>query len=251
MLRTLLAATALAAFASAAPAQDFDFSKMSDAQKSQFGEAVRSYLMENPQVLVDAINALETQQQAQQAQSDTQLVQANAKDLFEDGASWVGGNPDGDVTIVEFMDYKCGYCKKALPEVNNLLKRDGNIRFIVKDFPILGPQSQLGARFAVAVKQIDGDDAYAKVHEALMKFRGDITEASLTKLAQDEGLDPKPLLARMNADEVTTVLRDNYALAQRLQLSGTPGFVIGDQMLRGYAPEDAMAEMVAEVRETN
>lgn len=248
MLRTLLAATAFAALASAAPAQDFDFSKMNDSQKAAFGEAIRDYLMKNPEVLVEAINELEAKQQAQQADNDKQLVKANAKDLFEDGYSWVGGNPDGDITIVEFMDYKCTYCKKAYAEVSDLLKKDGNIRFIVKEFPILGQESELSARFAVAVQQIDGDAAYEKVHDALMTARGSLTVESLTALAKAQGLDADAIIKRMNEDQVTDVLRKNYQLAQRMSISGTPAFVIGGQLLRGYAPEAAMAQMVAEER---
>jgi protein-disulfide isomerase len=248
MLRTLLAATAFAALASAAPAQDFDFSKMSAPQKAQFGDAVRDYLMANPQVLVEAINELESKQRAQQADNDAQLIQTNAKDIFEDGHSWVGGNPDGDITIVEFTDYKCTYCKKAFAEVNDLLKNDGNIRFVIKEFPILGQQSELGSRFAVAVQQLDGDAAYEKVHNALMSMRGDLTVESLSKLAKDQGLDADAIVKRMNEDSVSDVLRANYQLAQRMAISGTPGFVIGDQLLRGYAPEAARAQIVPEER---
>jgi len=248
MLRTLLAATAFAALASAAPAQDFDFSKMSDPQKAQFGDAVRDYLMANPQVLVEAINELETKQRAEQADNDAQLIATNSKDIFDDGYSWVGGNPNGDITIVEFTDYKCTYCKKAFSEVNDLLTHDGKIKFIIKEFPILGQQSELGSRFAVAVQQIDGDAAYEKVHNALMAFRGNITVESLVKLAKDQGLDADPILKRMNEEPVSAVLRANYQLAQRMAISGTPAFVIGEQLLRGYAPEAAMAQIVAEER---
>ena len=248
MLRTLLAATAFAALASAAPAQDFDFSKMSAPQKAQFGDAVRDYLMANPQVLVEAINELEAKQRAQQADNDAQLIQTNSKDIFEDGHSWVGGNPEGDITIVEFTDYKCTYCKKAFSEVNDLLTNDGKIKFVIKEFPILGQQSELGSRFAVAVQQISGAAAYEKVHNALMTFRGNITLESLANLAKDQGLDSDAILKRMNEESVTAVLRANFQLAQRMSISGTPAFVIGDQLLRGYAPEAAMAQIVAEER---
>ncbi|KFE35042.1 DsbA family protein [Thioclava atlantica] len=255
MLRTLLAATAFAALTSAAPhsatAQDFDFANMTESQKAAFGEAVRQYLMANPQVLVEAINELEAKQQAQQAETDRELVKVNAKDIFEDGYSWVGGNPDGDITIVEFMDYKCTYCKKAYEDVLDLINKDGNIRFVVKEFPILGAQSELGSRFAVAVRQIAGNDAYEKVHDTLMRGRGDITVESLRALAKKDGLDADAILKRMNDAAVTDELRKTYQLAQRLQISGTPGFVIGGQLLRGYAPEAAMAQMVAEERKAD
>lgn len=241
LFAALLAMTAL-------PAHALDLSAMTDAEKTAFGEAVKDYLMENPQVLVEAINKLEERQAAAEAQNDATLIQTNAKEIFEDGHSWVGGNPEGDVTIVEFMDYKCTYCKKAYSEVETLLKKDGNIRFVVKEFPILGRQSELAARFAVAVQQLSGAEAYAQVHDDLMNFRGDITLDSLKRLAEMRKLDADALMKRMNEEDVTSVLRANYKLAERMNIAGTPAFVIGDEMLRGYAPLQQMQQMVSDQR---
>ena len=125
-----------------------------DAPDAVFGEKVRAYLMENPQVLVEAINVLETRAQAAEAENGRVLVQTNAEAIFNDGVSWVGGNPEGDITVVEFLDYRCTYCRKAMEEVDQLIAADGNIRFVIKEFPILGQESELSARFAVAVQQV-------------------------------------------------------------------------------------------------
>lgn len=247
MTRTLLSALALST-ALAAPAGALDLSKMSTEEKAAFGEAVKDYLMQNPEVLVEAINVLEERQQAAAVENDKTLVDTNAKDIFEDGFSWIGGNPQGDVTIVEFMDYKCTYCKKAFPEVEDLLKKDGNIRLIVKEFPILSQQSELGARFAVATKQVAGDAAYKTVHDALIGMRGDISLEGLKRLAEDNKFDADAIIKKMNTEEVTAVLRANHQLAERMNISGTPTFIIGNEMLRGYAPEEAMAKIVAEQR---
>ncbi|MDD8024129.1 MAG: DsbA family protein [Paracoccaceae bacterium] len=243
MTRTLLAALALSTTL-AVPASALDLSAMNDAEKAAFGEAVKAYLMENPQVLVEAIGVLEERQQAAEAQNDQVLVQTNAKDIFEDGYSWIGGNPEGDVTMVEFMDYRCTYCRKAYDEVEKLLEKDGNIRFVVKEFPILGQESELSSRFAVAVLQLAGPEVYEKAHNQLIAFRGAITLDSLSRLATDLGQDPEPILKRMNEEEVTAVLRSNHQLAERMKISGTPAFVIGGELLRGYAPADAMAEII-------
>jgi len=247
MTRTLLSALALST-ALAAPAGALDLSKMTTEEKAAFGEAVKDYLMQNPEVLVEAINVLEERQQAAAVENDKTLVDTNAKDIFEDGFSWIGGNPEGDVTIVEFMDYKCTYCKKAFPEVEDLLKKDGNIRLIVKEFPILSQQSELGARFAVATKQVAGDAAYKTVHDALIGMRGDISLEGLKRLAEDNKFDADAIIKKMNTEEVTAVLRANHQLAERMNISGTPTFIIGNEMLRGYAPEEAMAKIVAEQR---
>lgn len=247
MTRTLLAALALTTTL-AAPALAFDPASMTEAEKAAFGEAVKAYLMENPEVLVEAIGVLEERQQAADVQNDKVLVQTNAEDIFNDGYSWVGGNPEGDVTVVEFMDYRCSYCRKAYDEVDKLLEKDGNIRFVVKEFPILGQESELSSRFAVAVQQLAGPEVYKQAHDALIAFRGAITLESLTRLASDLGQDPDPILKRMNEEEVTAVLRANHQLAERMRISGTPAFVIGGELMRGYAPAETMAQMVADQR---
>ena len=242
-----LAALTMAA-ALGAPAAALDLSTMSAAEKAAFGEAVKTYLMENPEVLVEAINKLEERQQAAQADNDKVLVQTNAEDIFHYAGDWVGGNPDGDVTMVEFIDYKCTYCKKAYEVVDEVLKKDGKIRFVVKEFPILSDQSVLAARFAVATRQVAGDAAYEKVHDALMAVRGDITLDSLQRLAEEQKIDAKAVLAQMNSEEVTAVLRANAQLAERMAIEGTPAFVVGGQLLRGYAPAEVMAQIIADER---
>ncbi|MBL3570875.1 disulfide bond formation protein DsbA [Rhodovulum sulfidophilum] len=232
----------------AAPAQAFDLTDMSAADREAFRAEVRSYLMDNPEVLMEAIGVLEQRQADAQAQNDETLVKVNAKDIFEDGYSWVGGNPEGDVTLVEFTDYRCTYCRKAYSEVTQLIEGDGNIRFVVKEFPILGDQSVLSSRFAIAVQQVAGDAAYAKVHDALITFRGNVADDSLKRLAEENGLDATAVLERMKAPEVEKVIAENHALAQRLQISGTPTFILGDQMIRGYVPLEGMKQLVADVR---
>ncbi|OUS21998.1 disulfide bond formation protein DsbA [Rhodobacterales bacterium 59_46_T64] len=232
----------------ATPAFSFDINNMSRAETEAFGAEVRAYLMENPQVIMDAVNTLEERQAAAQAQSDVDMVAVNAKDIFENPTSWVGGNLDGDITLVEFTDYRCGYCRKAVADVEKLIKTDGNIRFIIKEFPILGEASVASSRFAIAVRMLHGDDAYKNAHDALIAHKGGVGDASLTKIARKLDLEAAPLLEKMNSDEVTQVIADNHALAQRLQISGTPTFVLEDRMLRGYVPFDGMQQLVAEAR---
>lgn len=249
MTRTTLAALALSTtLLATGPATAFDLTAMTEAEKEAFGAAVKDYLMANPEVLVEAIGVLEQRQVAAEAENDKVLVQTNAEDIFNDSHSWVGGNPEGDVTVVEFIDYRCSYCRKAHDEVAALLAKDPGIRFVVKEFPILGQQSELSSRFAVAVKQLAGDEVYKQAHDALISFRGEITLESLTRLAKDLGQDPDPILQRMNEEAVTAVLRANHQLAERMRISGTPAFVIGGDLLRGYAPVAAMQRMIAEQR---
>ncbi|MCG6903983.1 MAG: DsbA family protein [Rhodobacter sp.] len=247
MPRLFTTAAALSAVL-ASPLAAFDMNAMSDAERDQFRAEIRAYLMDNPEVLLEAINVLEERQAADQAAGDTELLQVNAEDIFRDGYSFVGGNPDGDVTVVEFLDYRCGYCKRAHPEVAELLKTDGNIRYVVKELPILGDDSVLASRFAIAVKQIEGDDAYYQTHNTLMTMRAAISEQSLTSLSDQSGYDTTAVFAAMDSDATKSVIEANRALAQRLGINGTPSFVFESQMVRGYVPLDVMREAVAEIR---
>ena len=232
----------------ATPVWALQIDAMTDAERQAFRAEVRAYLMENPEVLMEAIGVLEAREGAAQTANDTSMAVANADALFNDGYSFIGGNPDGDITLVEFMDYRCSYCKQAFAEVESLLTSDGNIRFIVKELPILGEQSVLAAQFAIAVQQLHGDPTYKQIHDALMTLRSDITPDVLSRLADTFGLDAAPILARAAGPEVAAVINDNRALAQAMQISGTPTFVLEDRMLRGYVPLAQLQQIVDAVR---
>ncbi|MCO4846431.1 MAG: thioredoxin domain-containing protein [Yoonia sp.] len=226
-----------------------DLDAMTDNERAAFRAEIRSYLLENPEVLMEAIGVLEQREQAAKVNNDVTLAQTYAGQLFDDGHSFVGGNPDGDITIVEFMDYRCGFCKKAFPEVAALIAGDGNIRYIVKEFPILGEASTLASQFAIAVKIVAGDEAYKDVHDTLMEFRGDVTQNSLDRLAESLDLDVAAITVEMRGGEVAKVINDNRLLAQAMQITGTPTFIVQDQMLRGYVPFAQMEQIVAKVRD--
>ena len=239
----------------ASPGFGFDLGSMSDEERAQFRAEVRAYLLENPEVLVEAINTLDAKQAALQASNDVKLVSENAAAICADGRSWAGGNVEGDVTVVEFVDYRCGYCKKAHAEVSGLVAGDGKIRYILKEFPILGDQSVLASRFAIAVRTLGGADLYWKMHDQLMTFRGDIAPETLDHLASTLGLDPGAVRAAMEAPEVMAEITANRALGDLLQISGTPTFVLqvktegtAPQMLRGYVPQSQMQAMIADLR---
>ncbi len=231
------------------PATAFDLTEMSADERSAFRAEIRSYLLENPEIIMEAVAVLEQRQAQQQAADDESLVRNNAEALFEDPDSWVGGNPDGDVTIVEFMDYRCSYCRRAHDEVAQLLETDGNIRMIIKEFPILGADSLTSSRFAIATLQLAGDAAYHAVSDALMKLKPSPEEPVLRRLAESLDLDADAILAWMDSDAVSEVIAANHALAQRMSINGTPTFVVEDQMVRGYVPLAGMIEIVDEMRD--
>jgi len=246
-MRRLIACLA-ACFALSGPVAALDLSSMTPQERAAFGEAVKDYLLENPQVIMDAVAVLEQRQADAQAQADVTLVETYKQALFNDGTSFVGGNPEGDITLVEFLDYRCGYCKRAHPEVAKLLAADGNIKLIVKEFPILGDQSVLASRFAIATRQQAGADAYKALSDALMSFNGQITMPALARMANSLGLDATAIEAGMNDASVSNELRQNRALAEALQIRGTPSFVLQDEILRGFLPHDQMLKIVEDKR---
>lgn len=219
--------------------------EMSDADRESFRAEVRAYLLEHPEVLIEAMDVLQGKQEVQAAQRDIQMLADNAAIIYQNPNDWAGGNLEGDITLVEFMDYRCGYCRKAYADVEELVNSDGNIRFVLKEFPILGEQSTLSAKFAIAVRQLHGDDAYKAAHDALMTLRADITPESLARLASDLGHDADAIAAQMDKPEVLAVIEENHKLATMMEINGTPAFVIDQTMVRGYVPLDGMRQIVA------
>lgn len=224
------------------------FADLAPDDRTAFREEVRNYLLENPEVLIESMSVLEEREALAQAEADRALVASNAAALFDNPDSWVGGNPEGDITIVEFLDYRCGFCRRAHPDLTELVASDGNIRLVLKEYPILGPQSLAASRYALAVRSLYGDAAYKDIHDALITLRGEVTDASLARLADAFGHDAEAVFEAMSDPEIDRVIEANHALAQSLGITGTPTFVIGETMLRGYLPLEGMQDVVAEER---
>jgi protein-disulfide isomerase len=232
----------------AAPAAATDIADMTEAEQAAFGQAVRAYLLDNPEVIIEVIGVLESRQAAAAEANDQFLAQTYADDLFNDGYSFVGGNPEGDLNLVEFVDYRCGYCRKAHPEIEQLLETDGNIRFVLKEYPILGEESVIAARFAIAIRMIYGAEVYKEVHDTMMTSQFAMTEPVLRRLAGQFDLDADAVLAEMVSDAVSAEINANRLLGQQLQIDGTPTFVLESSFLRGYVPYDQMLAYVTQIR---
>lgn len=244
-MRSLLAALLASAALMATPTLAEGLADMTDAERTAFQAEVKAYLLANPEVIVEAMDVLQSREDEAAANRDQQVLADNKELIFNDGISWVGGNPDGDVTVVEFMDYRCSYCRKAYTEVEELVKSDGNICFVLKEFPILGAESVTASRFAIAILQLHGPDAYKKAHDGLIGLRGAPDAENLGRLASEMGLDADAIMIKMTSDEVSQVIATNHALADVMQISGTPTFVIDGTLLRGYVPLDGLRQIVA------
>jgi len=223
-----------------APAQAFD-----DAQRKEVESIVSSYLHEHPEVILEAIQALQAKKEQQEEEKSKQALIENKDKLFNDPNSPVGGNPNGDVTMVEFFDYNCGYCKAAQKSVTQLVKEDGKLRFVYKEFPILAASSVTAAKAAVAAK---AQGKYIELHNAFMEHRGVLNDDTIMKLAKGVGLDIARLKADMEKPKTIDSIAADKALAQDLGISGTPAFVVGDKLVPGAVPKEQLAGLIAEQR---
>jgi len=241
--RLRLAAVAAAVLALSTAA--FADGSFNDAQKKEIGEVVRQYLMANPEVLLDVSKALEAKQAQQEDDQRSTVLQSSAKQVFHAPADYVAGNPKGDVTMVEFFDYNCGWCKKGFPEVMSLLDKDQNLRFVLKEFPIFGGDSDYAAMAAIAAKK---QNKYWELHKALFEHEGKVTKEVVDETAVAQGIDLAKLKADMKDPAVAQEIADNHALAQSLAINGTPGFIIDDKVSPGYLPAAELAQMIDQVR---
>lgn len=220
----------------------------SELTKSDVEQIVRDYLVKNPEILVEMSNALRAKQESQQAESDKALIKAHAQQLYGNKDPEMG-NPKGLLTIVEFFDYNCGYCKRAHPLVEQLMAEDKDIRYIYKQFPILSETSYFAARAALAV-QLGQPDKYQAFHEKLYAHQGPLSdEAQVKKVAEEAGVNWSKVEAKIKDGSIDQNLGTNRALAEALGISGTPAFIIGDQILRG-APRDlaSLKSFIKDVR---
>ena len=241
-LRSMLFASALLLIPLPAIAE----ANFNDAQKAEIGEIVREYLLQNPEILLEVSQELENRQKQAEADKRKTALAANAKELFHSPDDLVAGNPNGDVTMVEFFDYNCGWCKKGLPEVLSLVESDKNLKIVMKEFPIFGGDSDYAAMAALASRK---QGKYWEFHVALLGHEGKVTRESVDEIAKAQGLDLDKLKADMQAPDVADVLARNHKLAEALAISGTPAFIIDTNVIPGYLPADGLTKAIAAVRD--
>lgn len=218
-----------------------------DEAREALRAEIRAYLLENPEVIMEAIQILEERRNAEAAASDATVIAEHEAALFEDASDYVAGNPEGDITLVKFSDYRCGYCKRAHPIVEELVETDPNLKLVIKEFPILGPQSMTAGRMAIAAHALD-PGKFGALNDALMAHEGDLSEAAAYRLANEAGYDIPALKEAAASETVDAKLRETYELAQALGLQGTPSFVVGDEVIRGFLPIDEMRAAIAAAR---
>ncbi len=226
-----------------APAMAAD--ALSNPQKEEVRKLVREYLLQNPEVIRDAIDALQAKEEKETQAKQQVAVKKNKDEIFSTADGTIIGNPKGDVTLVEFFDYNCGYCKQMFPAMLETLKQDGKVRLIVKEFPILGAPSVMASRAALAARK---QNKYVEFHTALMSHKGALTEGVIFQTAKDVGLDSKKLEADMKAPEVDEIIKANHKVASDLNIEGTPAMFVGETFVNGAVDKTKLAEMIASAR---
>jgi protein-disulfide isomerase len=236
----LLACAAIASRPAPAAAAAF-----TPEQKKAIEAIIHDYLVNNPGTLIEALQKAEDKLNSEAHDKAAAALRQRHHDIYDDPATPVGGNPHGDVAIVEFFDYRCPYCKEVEPSLEKLLHEDRDLRFVYKELPVLGPASVTAAHAALAARK---QGKYAAFHDAMMAARGRITDETVFHVAASVGLDVERLKRDMAAPEIAQDIESNLALADALGIHGTPGFVIGDHIVPGAADLDSLRKLVAAAR---
>ena len=240
--RTCLALGMALALAGAARAEDGG--SEAELPVEQVEKIVRDYLLREPEVIYQALEELQRRQAAAEAERQRVAVAANRAQLVDRADDPVAGNPAGDVTVVEFFDYQCQYCRRVVPSLQALLAEDQELKVVFKEFPILGEASVTAARAALAARE---QDRYLPFHFALMSA-GDLSLETIMALAESVGLDSERLASDMDSPAIATRLQANLALARELGIEGTPAFVVGDELIPGAVDKTRLAQLIATAR---
>ena len=227
------------------PATALAEDSFNDKQRAEIGQVVRQYLLDNPEILLEVSKELEVRQKAEEDKKREGALAANADAVFKSPHDLVAGNPKGDVTMVEFFDYNCGWCKKGLPEVMSLIENDKNLRLVMKEFPIFGGDSDYAAQAALAS---NAQGKYWEFHVALLSHEGKLTRETIDEIATAQGLDLDKLKSDMQSPKIAEIIAANQKLAQDLNITGTPAFIIDRTVVPGYLPVDGLMAAINEVR---
>jgi protein-disulfide isomerase len=219
-------------------------SEFSEAQKAELNTLMKDFILNNPTVILDSVNNHQKDQAKAQEEQGAKALE-EFKGFFASDELPSIGPKSADVSIVEFFDYNCGYCKRAFEAVQDTLNKDKNVRFVFIELPILSEQSRDASELATAA-QLQGK--YFEMHAGLMKFQGPKTRENVLKIAKDVGIDTDRLVADAKSPKVQDMLKKNAEVAQKLAVSGTPAFILGDQIIRGFIPGDAMQTMIKDLR---
>jgi protein-disulfide isomerase len=236
---------AMAIPAAALAQQSVPEGSFTPAQRAEIVAVVRQALKTDPSILRDAVVALQQDQQARSAAASTQAIAANRGEIFNNPGDPIAGNPNGKITLVEFFDVRCPYCRASRPDVERLVAQDPDVRIVMKDLPVLGPASVLGAKALLAARAQGG---YLKMQHALMQTGVTVDQAAIERAAEAAGLNWPALQLAMQSPGLQLRIDENLSLAMKLGIQGTPAFVVGDQLVPGAMSYDELRRAVSALR---
>ena len=223
-------------------------SNFDNVTKNEINKLIKNYILDNPEIVIEAIELFQKKQSLNAIKKEKETIKSLSVELYDDTNSYFFGNENSELKIVEFIDYNCGYCKKNHEIMMNILNKNNDIKYIIKELPILGESSLLASKFAINIYLVDGPKIYEKFYDKLMRHNSQLNFEILNKIAKKVGSSIKDFDSQLNVDSVNSVILKNLTLADKLSIDGTPTFIINDNIFRGFISFDQLQEIIDNLR---
>ena len=223
-------------------------SNFDNVTKNEINKLIKNYILDNPEIVIEAIELFQKKQSLNAIKKEKETIKSLSVELYDDTNSYFFGNENSKLKIVEFIDYNCGYCKKNHEIMMNILNKNNDIKYIIKELPILGESSLLASKFAINIYLVDGPKIYEKFYDKLMRHNSQLNFEILNKIAKKVGSSIKDFNSKLNVDSVNSVILKNLTLADKLSIDGTPTFIIDDNIFRGFISFDQLQEIIDNLR---
>ena len=223
-------------------------SNFDNIERDEINNLIKNYILDNPEIIIEAIELFQKKQSLNAIKKEKEIIKSLSSELYDDSNSYFFGNKKSELKIVEFIDYNCGYCKKNHEIIMNILNDNNDVKYIIKELPILGESSLLASKFAIEIYLVDGPKIYEKFYDTLMRHNSQLNFEILNKIAKKVGSSIKDFNSQLNVDKVNDVILKNLTLADKLSIDGTPTFIIEDNIFRGFISFDQLQEIIDNFR---
>ncbi len=248
MIKNFLAFLLFFNFSQSLFSQELLNSDFDNVKKEEINKLIKSYILDNPEIIIEAIEIFQKKQSLNAIKKEKEIIKSLRSELYNDPTSYFFGNKDSELKIVEFIDYNCGFCKKNHEVMMNIINGNNDIKYIIKELPILGESSLLASKFAIIIYLVDGPKIYKKFYNLLMKHNSQLNFDILNRIANKVGSSIKDFDPHLNTDKVNNVILKNLTLADKLSIDGTPTFIIEDNIFRGFISFDQLQEIIDNLR---
>ena len=228
--------------------QEASNTKFNDLNIEEINKLIKNFILDNPEIIIEAFEIYQKKQSLNAIKKEKEIIKSLGNELYNDPTSYFYGNQNNEIKIVEFIDYNCGHCKKNHEVIMNILNENNDIKYIIKELPILGESSLLASKFAIIIYLVDGPKIYEKFYDSLMRYNSQFNFEILNKIAKKVGSSIKDFNSQFNEDKVNNVILKNLTLADKLSIEGTPTFIIEDNVFRGFISYDQLQEIIENIR---